>query len=129
MPTIGANKVTNAKLAQMPTKTYKGRTSSGTGNAEDLTVSQVKADLAIDNVDNTSDVNKPVSTAQAIAIGLKEDSANKATDFSIVNHTHFPSVQAVKTYADSLVTGLLDYRGGYDASGNTFPTTGGSGTA
>lgn len=113
----------------MPTKTYKGRTSSGTGNAEDLTVSQVKADLAIENVDNTSDVNKPVSTAQAIAIGLKEDSANKATDFSIVNHTLFPSVQAVKTYADSLVTGLLDYRGGYDASGNTFPTTGGSGTA
>src|SRR5690606_26428437 len=25
--------------------------------------------------------------------------------------------------------GLLDYRGGYDASGNTYPTTGGSGTA
>ena len=34
-----------------------------------------------------------------------------------------------KTYADALVAGLLDYRGGYNASSNTFPTTGGSWTA
>ncbi len=34
-----------------------------------------------------------------------------------------------KTYADWLVIGLLDYRGGYDASPNTFPTTGWSWTA
>lgn len=35
----------------------------------------------------------------------------------------------MKEYADSLVVGLLDYRGGYDASVNTYPATGGSGTA
>lgn len=34
-----------------------------------------------------------------------------------------------KAYADSLVTGLLDYRGAYDASWNVFPTTGWSWTA
>lgn len=34
-----------------------------------------------------------------------------------------------KTYADGLVTWLLDYRWGYDASVNTFPASGGSGTA
>ena len=34
-----------------------------------------------------------------------------------------------KTYADGLVVGLLDDRGDYDASGNTFPASGGSGTA
>ena len=32
-----------------------------------------------------------------------------------------------KAYADQLVVGLLDDRGNYNASGNTFPNTGGSG--
>jgi hypothetical protein len=36
-----------------------------------------KADVGLANVDNTSDANKPVSSAQAAAIGLKEDKANK----------------------------------------------------
>lgn len=35
----------------------------------------VKGDVGLSNVDNTSDVNKPVSTAQATAIGLKVDKA------------------------------------------------------
>jgi len=36
---------------------------------------------------------------------------------------------STKTYVDGLVVGLLDDRGSYDASGNTFPAAGGSGTA
>ena len=59
----------------------------------------------------------------------KEVLANKATNFSVVNNTLYPTVQAVKTYADGLVVGLLDDRGSYNASGNVFPSTGGSGTA
>lgn len=34
---------------------------------------------------------------------------------------------ATKNYVDTAVTGLLDYRGGYNASSNVFPSTGGSG--
>lgn len=41
--TIDANVVTNAKLAQVPTATFKGRTTAATGNAEDLTVTQATA--------------------------------------------------------------------------------------
>lgn len=37
--------------------------------------------------------------------------------------------QAAKDYADTLVVGLLDDRGGYNASSNLFPASGGSGTA
>ena len=58
-----------------------------------------------------------------------EVTSNKATTFGTVNDTLYPSVQAVKTYADGLVVGLLDDRGNYDASVNTFPAAGGSGTA
>jgi hypothetical protein len=40
---IGSNKVTNAMLAQISTATFKGRTTAGTGNVEDLTATQATA--------------------------------------------------------------------------------------
>jgi hypothetical protein len=43
---------------------------------------------------------------------------------SITKHL---SVKAAKDYMDSIAVGLLDYRGVFDASVNTYPTTGGSG--
>lgn len=43
--------------------------------------------------------------------------------------TRIASQKATKAYVDGLVAGLLDYRGAYDASVNTFPASGGSGTA
>ncbi len=38
--TVAAGSVTNAKLADVPTDTFKGRTTAGTGVPEDLTVTQ-----------------------------------------------------------------------------------------
>jgi hypothetical protein len=70
-----------------------------------------------------------------------KDSGKKVADFELIankttslptdgtSDTKYPSAKAVKDYADSLVAGLLDYRGAYDASVNTFPATGGSGSA
>ena len=43
--TIATNAVTNTKLAQIATATFKGRTTAGTGNVEDLTVTQATAML------------------------------------------------------------------------------------
>lgn len=57
-----------------------------------------KTAVGLANVDNTSDLNKPVSTATQTAI-------------------------------NNAVVGLLDDRGNYSASGNVFPSSGGSGTA
>lgn len=68
--TIANNAVTNAKAAQMATKTYKGRTSAGTGDPEDVPVATLKTDLALTkadvglgNVDNTSDATKNAAVA------------------------------------------------------------------
>ena len=41
--TIANNVVTNAKLADMAEATFKGRSSAGTGDPEDLSVSQVQS--------------------------------------------------------------------------------------
>lgn len=67
------------------------------------------------------------TTGLQAALDAKELLANKATDFSTVNDTKYPTVEAVKEYVDPLVAGLLDDRGNYDASVNTFPAAGGSG--
>lgn len=61
--------------------------------------------VGLGSVNNTSDMDKPVSTAQQAAI------------------------DAAKAYADGLVVGLWDDRGSFDASVNTYPTSGGSGLA
>lgn len=126
------------------------------------TPAQVKADLlltktdvGLGNVDNTSDANKPVSTAQATAIGLKLSIANNLSDLpnvataktnlalNNVDNTsdankpvstaqaaaNASALSTAKAYADGLVVGLWDDRGSYNAITNTYPTTGGSGTS
>lgn len=68
--------------------------------------------------------------AKQDALGFTpEDVARKATNFATVNDSLYPTVAAVKAYADALVVGLIDDRGNFDASGNVFPSSGGSGTA
>lgn len=52
--TIPATTITNAKLADVATATFKGRTTAGTGSPEDLTVSQAKALLNLSGT-NTGD--------------------------------------------------------------------------
>jgi hypothetical protein len=44
---VQANAITNAKLAQVATATFKGRTTAGTGDPEDLTVAQAKSLLGL----------------------------------------------------------------------------------
>lgn len=77
--TIDNSAVSNAKMANMTTKTYKGRTAGTTGAPEDVAVATLKTDLGLvkgdvglGNVDNTSDANKPVSTATQTALDLKQ---------------------------------------------------------
>ena len=67
-----------------------------------------KAQVGLGNADNTSDVNKPVSNAQAAADAAVLSSAN--------------------SYCAASVVGLLNDRGNYDASSNVFPSSGGGGS-
>lgn len=61
-----------------------------------------KADIGLDLVDNTSDLNKPISTAAQTALNGKEDVSNKSTDVNLgSSDTLYPSQLAVKTYVDS----------------------------
>jgi len=66
----------------------------------------------------------------ASELGEKELTSNKSNDVSgdAASTTKYPSVKAFKDYTDGKILGLLNYRGAYDASVNTYPATGGSGT-
>lgn len=92
-PTINNNAITNAKLADIPTNRIKGRSTSGNGDVEDLTVPQTKLMLSLDQVDNTSDLNKPMSTAVADALNLIDldlinlDANITANETAIINNT------------------------------------------
>ena len=64
-----------------------------------------KINLQIDNVDNTSDSNKPISIATQAALNTKENSANKSTITTLgTSDVLFPTQNAVKTYVDTNIT-------------------------
>ena len=74
------------------------------------TVSGVtKTMVGLGNVDNSSDLNKPVSTATQTALDLKENASNKS-DASLGTSTIlYPTQNAVKTYVDlQVATGAPD---------------------
>lgn len=61
-----------------------------------------KTAVGLANVDNTSDVSKPVSTPTQAALNLKEDLSNKATSTALgTSNTLYPSQNAVKVYVDT----------------------------
>jgi len=65
--TITDNSVGNAKLSDVPTATLKGRTTAGSGDPEDLTLTQVKTLLSLPTDAVASLAAKVDSTAHAAA--------------------------------------------------------------
>lgn len=107
-------RATNISEFEVDVVTWLGYTPANSAvkiNGQTLTgnVNLSAADVGLGNVNNTNDLAKPVSTAQAEADAV--------------------ILAQAKTYAEALVTGLWDDRGNYDASVNTFPVAGGSGAA
>jgi len=76
--TIANAAVTLTKMANMATASLLGRNTAGAGAPEVLSAATAKTLLSLNNVDNTSDAGKPVSTAQAAAIALKANKAQAA---------------------------------------------------
>ena len=76
--TIAADAVTNAKLANMATQTFKGRTTAGTGDPEDMSVAQAKALL---NLTGTNSGDQTITlTGDVTGSGFGSFAATVAND-------------------------------------------------
>ena len=62
----------------------------------------LKADVGLEKVDNTADLEKPISIATQGALDLKEDLINKSNNESLTENSDklYPTQFAVKTYVD-----------------------------
>jgi hypothetical protein len=81
-----------------------------------------KSALGLGNVDNTSDANNPVSTAQQAALDTKENTANKTAgtlETNKLSDVKFPTVKAVYDWAKGLFAPLISpsFTGNVSASG------------
>lgn len=72
----------------------------------DITVS--KGDVGLGNVDNTSDIDKPVSTAQQAALDLKADKSNVLEKNGTTSYTPTGNYHpATKKYVDDTLAGAV----------------------
>ena len=84
--------------------TYTAGTNIAISDAKVISVTGLtKASVGLGNVDNTSDANKPISTATQTALDAKQNVANLVTSIdSSSDDTHYPSAKAVYTAIDGL---------------------------
>jgi|GEM_PF-4942248 len=77
-----------------------GIANGGTGATNST---DARLNLGLNNVNNTSDLNKPISIATQAALNGKENTSNKSTDGTLSSNSDikFPTEKAVKTYVDS----------------------------
>jgi hypothetical protein len=74
---IDSNAVTNAKLADMATQTFKGRVSAGPGDPEDLTMGQLRTAIALPTTTVAGRLARYTNTAgaQGQTSGIFEDAS------------------------------------------------------
>lgn len=87
-----------------------------------------KSDVGLGNVDNTSDMNKPVSTATQTALNGKVDNSTLNNYYTKIQTDSALSLKAdsssvyTKTETDNLLNGKVDKVEGYDLMSNTDKT-------
>ncbi|SHN17307.1 hypothetical protein, partial [Flavobacterium xinjiangense] len=76
------------------------------GGTNATTLLEAKKNLGFQNIDNTSDLNKPVSLATKTVLDSKEIASNKSSDVNVDgdSSTKYPTVKAVKTYFDTTIS-------------------------
>ncbi len=102
--TIADGSITDAKIVSVSAGKITGVVPVANGGTGASTVAAAKTNLALNNVDNTTDLNKPISTLTQTALNTKENTANKSTTTTLgTSDILFPTQKAVKTYVDAAI--------------------------
>ena len=140
---IAAGAVTYSKIQNVSaTNKVLGRSTAGAGSVEEIATTGsgnvvranspalvtptgiVKGDVGLGNVDNTADVNKPISTATQTALDLKINASEKAANNGVATLD-----AGGKVPSSQLPVGSQVYKGTWNASTNTPTLADGAGTA
>ncbi|MBM3922835.1 MAG: hypothetical protein FJ340_06485 [Sphingomonadales bacterium] len=98
--TVSGSKVTGNITGNAANVT--GTVAVANGGTGATTATAARTNLGLGNVDNTSDLAKPISTATQTALDLKENASNKSTATSLgTSDVLYPTQNAVKTYVDA----------------------------
>ena len=102
--TAGTNITITGTTISAKDTTYTAGTNIAISDTNVISVTGLtKASVGLGNVDNTSDANKPISTATQTALNAKQNVANLVTTIdSTSDDTHYPSAKAVYTAIDEL---------------------------
>lgn len=103
---LGAGDIPGLTLGETSSTAYRGdrgktaydHSQLTSGNPHNVT----KTDVGLSNVDNTSDANKPISTAAQTALNGKEDVSNKRNNLNSPNNTTYPTTLAVLNAINSI---------------------------
>jgi hypothetical protein len=102
--TIADGSITDAKIVSLSASKITGVVPVANGGTGASTVAAAKTNLALNNVDNTTDLNKPISTPTSAALNAKENAANKSATTTLgTSDVLFPTQNAVKTYVDAAI--------------------------
>lgn len=116
---VGADPAGSANAAQAAANAYTDAEIAGIDypvdsvNGQTGAVTLTKGDVGLGNVDNTTDLNKPVSTATQAALDAKLDDSQLDTDGTLTANSDakVASQKATKGYVDGLInqTGVIAY--------------------
>ena len=100
------------------------------GSSTDLvTADTLKTDMALNNVNNTSDANKPVSTAQQAALDLKMNNTARGAINGVASLDENGKIPAAQlpSYVDDIIEGYYYQGAFYNEVGHTTAISGESG--
>ena len=108
------------------TKKYVDEATPDLSSKADVVHTHLKADVGLSEVDNTSDINKPVSTAQQTALDDKSDKANVLeldnTVVFVPDNDHEPATKKYVDDATQALSSIVDENG--DVVATVLPRTG-----
>lgn len=120
---IANGSVTNAKLANMATQSFKGRTSAGSGAPEDLTKSQAQAILSVDDLITLSGVADGATNLGTFSGSIFSDNQTIKATFQQIEtllanlNTTTSGSNGLSVTPGTNVSSSSDVSGGYTAVG------------
>ncbi|WP_188050681.1 hypothetical protein [Flavobacterium sp. GP15] len=98
-----SDQVFNAVPFAFSAQTVSGIVGIENGGTNASNIVDAKINLILNNVDNTRDIDKPISNATQSVLDLKEVLLNKSTNVIVdgSSDVKYPTVKALKTYVDN----------------------------